>query len=378
MMKQKQRSLVCFTAFICYSVSTPLFAVERKVVAGAETASAAAAIPPQQQRQARPIPMGVSISNTPSLPFIYAGTAGLLVHSMANPSQKFILTNNHVAGAIGPSLCPNTATPGTTRTLQPGTLDIGADPGNDLNFLAGLVAGFWPLSSGLNVIDAALVLTNSTLAKTTILGIGEPNPAVGIASPGRAVTKAGRTTAVTTGIVDSINSTVVVNYGTGCSSYLFIGQTIITPGSFSSAGDSGSAILDSATKTPVGLLFAGSSTFTIANQLYWVYRSFGVFPDSSDPGAISSVDQLTKIQSSLEAQMDPRITAAAQVQARHQNALLGISGIRAVGIGLDSNGEIVLKAYAVNPTAETQRALPAQLEGVRVVLQDAGSEFVAR
>jgi len=36
----------------------------------------------------RPIEMGVSIGNTPSLPYIYAGTAGMRVHSFGNPSRN--------------------------------------------------------------------------------------------------------------------------------------------------------------------------------------------------------------------------------------------------------------------------------------------------
>jgi streptogramin lyase len=89
------------------------------------------AVSPRQDF-APPIPMGVSISNTPSYPLLYAGTAGLVVHSVGAPASKFILSNNHVLGAVGPTLCPSTARAGRTWTLQPGTLDIGWDPGDDL------------------------------------------------------------------------------------------------------------------------------------------------------------------------------------------------------------------------------------------------------
>jgi hypothetical protein len=60
----------------------------------------------------RPIPMGVSIGNTPSLPFIYTGAAGMRVFFLFNPAIKFILSNNHVLGARGPTLCPDTAPSG--------------------------------------------------------------------------------------------------------------------------------------------------------------------------------------------------------------------------------------------------------------------------
>jgi hypothetical protein len=52
-----------------------------------------------------------------------------------------------VLGAKGPTLCPNTAAPGTFA-LQPGTLDIGNDPGADPFYVAGVLAGFYPLMAG--------------------------------------------------------------------------------------------------------------------------------------------------------------------------------------------------------------------------------------
>src|SRR5438045_2960993 len=67
--------------------------------------------PPQQMLQQRPIPMGVSIGNVAGAPVAYAGTAGMLVHSLANPNLKLILSNNHVLGARGVNLCPNSALP---------------------------------------------------------------------------------------------------------------------------------------------------------------------------------------------------------------------------------------------------------------------------
>jgi hypothetical protein len=66
--------------------------------------------------ESRPIPMGVSVGNTPSLPYIYTGTAGMMVNPFGNPSMKLILSNNHVLGAVGPTLCPDTA-PMFTWTL---------------------------------------------------------------------------------------------------------------------------------------------------------------------------------------------------------------------------------------------------------------------
>lgn len=239
-----------------------------------------------QDYQPRPIPMGVSVSNTPSLPYIYTGTAGMLVRSFEYPDIKFILSNNHVLGAIGPTLCPNTA-PLWTWTLQPGTLDIGADPGYDPYYLVGAVVGWFPIdfTPGVdNYVDAALSWTIPELAKKEILDIGNPNPALGLASLGMAVKKSGRTTGVTSGTVESVNTTVNVCYGDetcSCGTARFAYQFIVTSGtgSFSAPGDSGSVVLESATNTPVGLLFAGSSTQTVCNHIWVVYFLSGTFVD---------------------------------------------------------------------------------------------------
>lgn len=134
---------------------------------------------------ARPIPMGVSISNTPTLPDLTAGTAGLLVSSNSKPSQKFILSNNHVLGAIAPTNCPNTAATGKNGswTLQPGTDDLGFDPGNNPTYQVGTVSQYiylWQTGSGkTNVVDAAISLTSAREASSDILGIGKPTATIG-------------------------------------------------------------------------------------------------------------------------------------------------------------------------------------------------------
>ncbi|MFB3827888.1 MAG: hypothetical protein ACE15B_14045 [Bryobacteraceae bacterium] len=351
------------------SFAASLMAVDKQLAGQAQTAAAAAG---PRDWQPRPIPMGVSIGNTPSLPYIYAGTAGLLVHSFSNPSLKFILSNNHVLGAKGPNLCPNTATVGTW-SLQPGTLDIGNDPGNDPYYVAGVVAGFLPLTSGYNIIDAALSFTTTSLASSTILGIGQPGASLGFPSPGQAVIKSGRTTGVTNGTVDSVNVTVTVNYGSSCGTYTFLGQIMITPGTFSAGGDSGSAILDAATRSPVGLLFAGSSTYTVANTMYWVYRIFRVTHDA--PGAaIASTEDLDRAHELWTRTADPRIAHLKEVQGRHERDLLSRPGVHAVGIGKHENGrDFVLKVYGRGAAG-----LPPQVEGVPVRMVDSGGPFTAR
>jgi hypothetical protein len=64
----------------------------------------------------------------------------------------------------------------------------------------------------------------------------------------------------------------------------YVDQFIISPGTFSGGGDSGSLIVtDDANANPVALLFAGSSSVTIANRIDLVLDRFGVTIDGSSP-----------------------------------------------------------------------------------------------
>jgi hypothetical protein len=77
---------------------------------------------------------------------------------------------------------------------------------------------------------------------------------------------------------------VQVQYDQGIA--LFVNQVIVSPGSFSAGGDSGSLIVvggkgKKATDKgkPVALLFAGGSTATIGNPIDVVLTTFGVTVD---------------------------------------------------------------------------------------------------
>jgi hypothetical protein len=87
----------------------------------------------------------------------------------------------------------------------------------------------------------------------------------------------GRTTSYTVGQVKSPDTDVTVGYETG--NYTFYEQIIIVGSGrqpFSAAGDSGSLILQRGTNRAVGLLFAGSSTHTIANHIGDVLQALKV------------------------------------------------------------------------------------------------------
>ena len=224
--------------------------------------------------RATPVPMGVSTSNVNG---DFAGTLGFRVHRVGQTSSVGYLTNNHVAAASGANLCPLQVNPQRLPAFgvdqcQPGLFDTGGSCTppkiGDLVQAIPIVMG----QSFHNTVDAAFVQSTRALVNKTILDIGNPSPTIIEPAIGASVRKSGRTTGLTTGTINTINTTVNVDYGAGCGIARFIGQIIITPGTFSAAGDSGSPILSnvldsSGRRRPVGLLFAGSPELTVANRI---------------------------------------------------------------------------------------------------------------
>lgn len=321
----------------------------------------------------RPIPMGVSISTTSGTPTQFAGTGGMRVRSISNPDLKFILTNNHVAGAVAPSLCPDSATPGTTEVIQPASLDLGFDPGPGSNFAVGRLAAKVPLdftTGANNLVDAAIVLTTPQMTSTDILGIGPPNPAVTGAFVGQGLIKGGRTSGVTTGTVQAVNTTVNVNYGAGCGTARFINQ-VTTTASIGTSGDSGSVVLEQGTLTPVGLFFAGSALQGIMNPILHVFMALGVVTDSDSAATMT-------FQSTSGGPLTPEeMQLARAVQARHEAAVMGLPDVVGMGIGMAESGlGPAIIVYVKSLTASTRNAVPRQLEGVPVRVIESG-EFTA-
>jgi hypothetical protein len=218
---------------------------------------------------ARAVPIGVSTGNEGEAS---AGTIGCRVTDGTN---VYALSNNHVYALEGRA-------PLGSQVLQPGLYDM---PFNQNNVI-GRLSAFAQIdfsATAENRIDAALAVSG-----TTFLGNGTPSGGYGIpradtldAAVRQPVMKYGRTTKQTTGRVYAINATIKVTYTAGVAR--FVNQIIITPGSFSAAGDSGSLVVyggrDGNYGKPIGLLFAGSSSLTVANPIDEVLDHFGVTID---------------------------------------------------------------------------------------------------
>ncbi|MFC1954401.1 hypothetical protein ACFLVZ_01090 [Chloroflexota bacterium] len=219
----------------------------------------------------RPVPIGVSTGH----PAITAGTIGARV--IDGDGNVFALSNNHVYAN------ENLALPGDA-VIQPGTFDGGSSPSDNI----GTLSAFVPISfdGTPNKVDAAIASTTTSLLNnsTPSDGYGTPKSTPVLATINLKVKKYGRTTGETNGRVYATNATVNIQYDAGIA--LFTNQIIVTPGSFSAGGDSGSLIVVNNKRSPdhlapVGLLFAGSSQYTVANPIDEVLSAFGMEIDGN-------------------------------------------------------------------------------------------------
>jgi hypothetical protein len=236
----------------------------KKAARASATATAAAPVMPNPRTKIRPAQPGCSVGfEDPSGQFVMAGTFGALA---AKGGDVFVLSNNHVLADEG-------QLPIGSPIFQPGLLD-GGDTATDQ--IAELTK-FEPLVAGsMNKVDCALAKARPSLVKRDILFIGPP-AGTDDAKLDMIVHKFGRTTSYTVGRVTSIDTDVSVGYETG--TFSFEGQIIIEglgATSFSNSGDSGSLIVERSSQNAVGLLFAGSSSHTIANHIADVLKAMGV------------------------------------------------------------------------------------------------------
>ncbi len=228
--------------------------------------------PGLDERHPRPVPIGVSTGH----PAITAGTLGARV---TNGSSVWALSNNHVYAD------ENRASVGDAL-IQPGTFDGGSSPADNI----GTLADYEPIvfsGACVNVIDAAIAATTTALVgNSTPAGVGYGTPRSTTIAPAvnMKVMKVGRTTGFTKGNITAVNATVNVGYDRGVA--CFTGQIVIT--NISAGGDSGSLIVvdgkgraKNDDRKPVGLLYAGSSSVTIANPIDPVLTRFGVTIDGN-------------------------------------------------------------------------------------------------
>lgn len=222
----------------------------------------------------RPVPIGVSTGQVD----VTAGTIGARV---AKGEDVFALSNNHVYAN------KNLAKLGD-RILQPGRVDGGSDAD-----AIGTLHDFEPIrfcspfpACPNNRIDAAIAATtrDDLANRTPRNGYGTPKSSTAKGRLGLKVQKYGRTTGHTMGQISGLNATMNVGFRDGTAR--FVGQIVISGRGFSAPGDSGSLIVtqgdDKDGLRPVGLLFAGSESTTLANPVDEVLKRFGITIDGGE------------------------------------------------------------------------------------------------
>lgn len=242
----------------------------------------------------RPAPGGVSIGHYQ----VTAGTLACIVKDRKT-GGRLILSNNHVlansnnARKGDPILQPGAADGGTGGddviaylerfieiefTSGPANCRIASALASLANGVAALLGSSHRLQaiqknpSATNLVDAALARPiDEGLVREDILEIGVLD-GVYPARLGLGVRKFGRTTGLTTGIIQVMDATVTVMYG--AQEARFEDQLVTTP--MSEPGDSGSVVVDRESLLAVGLLFAGSDQATILNPMQSVLDALEV------------------------------------------------------------------------------------------------------
>lgn len=209
------------------------------------------------------------------------GTLGSLV---SINGEQHILSNYHVLESDivpgGNGIVAQTGDP----VIQPGLIDVSCNLANAQSVATLVVRNSLPNSN----VDAAIakVVDGMVAPSGAILEIGTISAQTQPAILNQAVKKSGRTTGLTRSTISGLNATVSVTYDNECAgdaafTKTFTGQIVVNNRikgkSFISGGDSGSLMVEDVTTNPkaVGLLFAGSSTYAIANPIDEVLTFLG-------------------------------------------------------------------------------------------------------
>lgn len=228
------------------------------------------------------------------------GTVGFKVCDNTTVGVDGIITNNHVAAAGCPNLCPNNAPLGT-NFFSPGVIDDNPVCTTTGATAVGALKRFVPIvldGVTTNYVDAAFVQSADTLVSNNIQGLGAQNNTVVAAYLGQTVCKSGRTSGVTCGTVTGVSLIVNVNYGQACGMGRFSNMIMYSPVApytvMSQAGDSGSPVVDANTNAAVALNFAGTqSGIGIGNPMGAVLSALKVSLCGSVSGSSVSITVTT-------------------------------------------------------------------------------------
>ncbi|HEU4416623.1 MAG TPA: hypothetical protein VFT65_17670 [Candidatus Angelobacter sp.] len=342
--------------------------------------------------QALPIKLGTSGGNQQDTTSTACctGTLGSLV---SRGGLLYILSNNHVLArsSLGlpgeainqpgaPACFAATSLVGNLQlqsTIVPTLASNGVAPSNVDAALAQISPG---------AVDATGAILELGPAGPSSIADAPPSATLATAAPGLSVAKSGRTTGLTCSTISSISTSVSVDYDSFCGgpkafTANFVGQVVVSGGSFSAPGDSGSLIVTTDNARPVALLFAGSPAGTIANPIQDVLSEFSVPTRNPPIGAsiVGGADHLVSCQPTATNPATSQFGALSQAAARlnteerlrvagvlqaHELLLMRDPAITSVTVGAseDSPSE---GALVIHVSGATQASIPAVLDGVR-------------
>jgi hypothetical protein len=316
-----------------------------------------------------------------------AGTFGLVVKDAKG--KKFILSNNHVLARS------NQAKIGEPMA-QPGLVDSNCTPATpvaNLSQFVKLPQTGTSTKPATGTVDAAIaqIISGTVDTSGSILELGTasstpnvPNPAPPASSTvapaiGMGVAKAGRSSGLTCSSISSVNTIVDIDYSTSCSggtsfTVEFDNQIVINGGSFSAAGDSGSLVVDTATAQPVGLLYGGDTTSTVANPIGAVLNALAD-SQGNHPTMVGGAEHAIVCPSPAAAApagaqataplMATEIAHATEVANLHAAKLMANPAVAGVVVGRsqDEPGRAAVVIYVKSLPGPA--SFPAQLDGVR-------------
>ncbi|MFB3916134.1 MAG: hypothetical protein ACE14M_05365 [Terriglobales bacterium] len=338
--------------------------------------------------QSRTVYFGSSGGNINNISnrFCCSGTLGALVQAGTN---RYILSNNHILADVDQAAAGEDIS-------QPGLIDNNCRPGT-------IVADFTAAPALGSNVDAALALLRTGTVSSPTMdsagyildlgtnGAGPPNTQVldSQSALNQTVAKSGRTTGLTCGPVQSINTTIKVQYQTGCNkgkkfTVTYTNQVVISSTSFSAGGDSGSLIVSESGTMPVALLYAGSSTTTIGNPIGEVLTKVGqvlnppamvTFVGANSPGDVtcpSSGGGGSGKPRSRQAPSLGELDHAKFVKDRHAQAVMADMAVMGVGVGANEQNPLEAVIVIYVERGRSHAPIPAELEGVRtqVVVTD--------
>jgi len=334
--------------------------------------------------QSAPIQLGTSggNNNDQTASTCCSGTLGALVQ---RDGKFFILSANHVLaksdkGTIGDPIG------------QPGLVDNACTDGNVVAHLSQAA----PLKTSnvdaaiAQVVSGQVDTTGSLLdlgaAGSTSIAAAPPSDTLAIPSAvlaaNEGVAKVGRSSGLTCGTVQSISTNISVDYDQSCGGAFaftanFNGQVVVSGGTFSASGDSGSLIVTSDTARPLALLYAGDNTSTVGNPIGDVLNALQDSSTKSFPTMVGGGDHAVSCAPTATAQSaqaaagaaavtlpEDEIHRATGVKEKFAASLMSDPAVSGVGVGAsaDEPGAVAVVVYL---SGKPLHAIPAELDGVR-------------